>query len=139
MKTTLVVFLTSVFLFVGCSATYTISSNDLLNTGKRIITKGQITFRPAKLTIINPYSNTEFSAVIDGNVVMVPARSYVCVDVCINLLPDGMMMPIPIAIVPPNDSFNSEAQNWNVQSYGSSSSVWVIQVSGNWISLRRSS
>lgn len=138
MKTTLVVFLTLVlFVFAGCG-TYTISSNDLIDSGEKLIKEGALIFRPAKLTLINPYYGIDFTAVVDGNPVIIPARSFICVNVRVNMLADGTIMPVPIAVIPPSNAFNSEAQNWNVQSR-SSSSVWVIQVTETWISLRRSS
>ncbi len=141
MKTAFVVLIIVPILFLnGCWATYTISSNDLLNTGKRIILEGELGFRSSKLSITNPYYSADsLTLVIDGNPVIIRSRHVINMDVPVNLLADGRYLKIPVSVIPPSDNFRSVTRDWVVSSYSSNES-WVIQIdSGGNISLQSGS
>ncbi len=120
-------------IFTGCG-TYTISSNDLLNTGKRIVLKGEFGFRASRLTITNPYYGVDFVLMIDGNPVAIPSRHTIDVDVPYNMLADGKYLRMQISVIPPSNYYRSATRDWTVQTFSSSES-WVIQVNGNTVSL----
>lgn len=134
MKTMRFVLLGFLLSFYGCAVSYTVSSGDLLNTLKKVVTKGKLEFRSATLTIVNPCDEA-FIVILDGESRVVWSRWMISTCVNVNLLPDGDYKPFAVGIVPMSGNSNSIAQSWTIQPR-SSSSVWIIQKSGNYAYLR---
>ncbi|MGC9610665.1 MAG: hypothetical protein ABSE68_00335 [Minisyncoccia bacterium] len=133
MKTTVFLFTVLIsILFAGCCASYTISSDELVKTGKKVVKEWKFEYNAAQINVINPYQ--QVCTVIIGNEsidIGYRERAFRTYDV--NLILDGSYIKIPVSVISGN--MRVATRDFYIRPRNTGVTTWVIQIYGNQISL----
>jgi hypothetical protein len=134
MKT--VVFLLTVLILVslaGCCLSYTISSDDILKSGKKIVKDWEFQFRPAELNVVNANPGLTVIVMIGGEAYETLPFQKVCKRFDVNLLSNGSYIKIPVSVMAGNKV--AVTRDWYVRPQNTETSTWIIQVRGDYLYL----